>query len=64
MDKEFAKLTVGSLARHAGNLAAGGLLANGYIQEDMTQQVIGVVSGFILVGWSLLQKRMAQKKGG
>lgn len=64
MDKELAKLTVGSLARHAGNLVAGGLLANGYIRDDMTQQVVGVVSGIVLLGWSLLQKRMTQRKGG
>lgn len=62
MNKELTTQTIGGLARHAGGLAAGALLANGYIDESMTQQVIGIVSGLLMVGWSMWQKRMAIQK--
>ena len=61
MDKDLAKESIRSLARHIGTVAAGALLTNGVIGEDMTQQVIAVVSGLVILGWSMLQKRLARR---
>lgn len=64
MNKELAQASVGGVARHLGTLVAGALVANGWVGEDMAQTVVGVVSGALVVAWSVWQKREVQVRGG
>ena len=63
MNKQLTQASLASLARHVGNLVAGALLTHGWINDSMTQQVVAVVTGLVILGWSFVQKRNVQVKG-
>lgn len=62
MDKELTSQSIGGLIRHVAGLAAGALVANGWIDESMTQQAIGAISGILIISWSVMQKRIALER--
>jgi len=62
LDTQLIKAAVGSVIRHAGTVLAGWLLAQGYIDEGMTTEIIGLVTAGGVVAWSLLEKRLAERK--
>jgi hypothetical protein len=51
-----------SIVRHFLTTAAGGLIANGYLNSSQSQAIIGGICALIGVAWSLFQKYEAQKK--
>lgn len=62
------KTILGLLVRHALTLAAGGLIAKGYVEPDQAAQLADHGAAFVMaggaVGWSWLQKHQMFKRLG
>jgi hypothetical protein len=50
------------IVRHFLTTAAGGLIAQGYVNNDQASAIIGGIVALIGVAWSLLQKYEQGKK--
>lgn len=49
--------TVLPIVRHGGQLLAGYLIGKGYIDESMTETLIGAMVSIVTLAWYLIQKK-------
>lgn len=54
------KAIFGTLLRTLGGLVAGWLIKKGVVEEAQSGMIVGVVVGFITLGWSVIQKYRAR----
>ena len=56
-----AQTLIGLLVRHGLGLAAGALLADGTLSADQVNTIGGAITGLVVIGWSVWQKKRAAK---
>jgi len=56
-----AQTFIGILVRHGLGLAAGALLRDGTLSADQVNFIGGAITGFVVIGWSVWQKKRAAK---
>lgn len=52
---------IGGLVRTGLAAAAGGLVADGFIDQETVNQVAGAIMVIVVAGWSLWQKKQTKK---
>jgi len=52
---------IGLLVRHGLGIAAGALLADGTLTADQVNTIGGAITGLLVIGWSVWQKKRAAK---
>jgi hypothetical protein len=56
-----AQTLIGILVRHGLGLVAGALLRDGTLSADQVNFIGGAITGFVVIGWSVWQKKRAAK---